>query len=309
MDIKHLRALVAVADAGSVTRAATVLNLVQPAVSRQLRLLEEDVGAPLFDRSRQGMVLTAEGQALLAHARHILLSVARARAEIGPASGPVVGAVTVGLLASTAELLAGDLVVAIASAYPQVQLRIVVGYSAPLLQWLQEGEVDVGLLYDPKEAATLQSTPQVEEELWAVAPPGVRMPRQVTLSRLAQEPFVLPAGMQGLRGMIEYAAASQGVTLQAAAETNDLGVQKRLVMDGRGWTILPAVAVAQDVAAGRLRAAPLAKPSMRRKVVLAVPVNRAQATAVRCVARVLAEQMKRAVTKGRWTGARLLQNT
>jgi LysR family transcriptional regulator, nitrogen assimilation regulatory protein len=308
MELKQLRALVAVADAGSVTRAATVLNLVQPAVTRQLQLLESQLGTPLFDRSRHGMQLTEAGATLVGHARRILEQVARARTEVIPTTGPVTGVATVGLLASTAELLATDLIAAVAAQYPGIRLRIAVGYSSHLLQWLQQGEIDLGLLYGPQDAANLISTPLVEEALWAVAPPGTRLRSPVRLSRLAREPFILPAGMQGLRGMIEYAAASQRVQLQPVAETNDLGVQKRLVMEGRGWTILPAVAVAQDVATGRLCAAALSQPAMHRKVVLSMSAHRGQASVVRCAAAVLEERIRSAVEKGRWPGSRLLHN-
>ena len=73
MDLKQLRAFLTVAETGNVTRAAEVLHLVQPAVSRQIRLLEEDIGAPLFERERHGMVLTDAGLALVGYARRALL--------------------------------------------------------------------------------------------------------------------------------------------------------------------------------------------------------------------------------------------
>ena len=82
MDLKQLRAFLTVADTGNVTRAAAVLNLVQPAVSRQIQLLEESVGAALFERERHGMVLTTAGKSLVGYARRALLELDRARAEI-----------------------------------------------------------------------------------------------------------------------------------------------------------------------------------------------------------------------------------
>ena len=116
MDFKQLRAFLTVADTGNVTRAAELLNLVQPAVSRQLRLLEEDVGAELFERERHGMVLTEPGKALLVYARRAMLELDRARAEIGGAADGIGGLVTVGLLPSTCDLLASPLVSAVADA-------------------------------------------------------------------------------------------------------------------------------------------------------------------------------------------------
>jgi LysR family transcriptional regulator, nitrogen assimilation regulatory protein len=84
MDLKHLTALVTVSDAGSVTKAARLLHVVQPAVSRYIRALEDEVGVPLFERTRQGMTLTPAGEILAERARRALLELERARAEIRP---------------------------------------------------------------------------------------------------------------------------------------------------------------------------------------------------------------------------------
>src|SRR5262245_16173204 len=106
MDIRQLRAFLTVADTGNVTRAAELLNLVQPAVSRQLGLLEDDIGAKLFERQRHGMALTEAGRALVGYARRALLELDRARAEIKGSAGGIGGLVSLGLLPSTCNLLA-----------------------------------------------------------------------------------------------------------------------------------------------------------------------------------------------------------
>ena len=118
MDVRQLAALVAVAETGSVTRAAEVLHLVQPAVSRQVKLLEDELGAPLFERTRQGMRLTDDGQILLEHARRALSELERARAEIRPVSGELRGLVTLGLSPSFAEPIGEALVARLAAEHP-----------------------------------------------------------------------------------------------------------------------------------------------------------------------------------------------
>ena len=110
MDLKQLRALLAIAETGSVTRAAEMLHIVQPAVSRQLRLLEEEMGTTLFDRGQRGMELTAAGEMLVVHAGRVLSELDMAKAEIVPDPGAVIGSVTIGFLPSTADLLAAPLV-------------------------------------------------------------------------------------------------------------------------------------------------------------------------------------------------------
>jgi LysR family transcriptional regulator, nitrogen assimilation regulatory protein len=305
MDLKQLRAFVTVAETGNVTRASGLLNLVQPAVSRQLRLLEADMGTELFDRSRHGMQLTPSGKTMLEYARRILNEVARAKAEIQPTEGPVSGIVSVGLLASTSDLLATRLAGEVAQRYPHIRLRLTIGYAGHLQDWLEAGDVDAALLYKQKETPALHVKALLEESLWAVAAPSARLShkRPIAFSRVAREPFVLPAAPHGLRAAIEHAATEAGVTLRVFAETNAVDVQKELVAQGHGWTILPAVCVKQEVEQGVLCAAPLASPGLRRTIVLAAPSSRQATAPVRCVVGVLMDCVKSTFEQGHWPDA------
>jgi len=309
MDLKQLRALVTVAETGNVTKASVLLNIVQPAVSRQLRLLEEDMGTELFERGRHGMELTADGKTMVEYARRILNEVARAKAEIRPGQkGTIGGIVTIGLLASTADLLSNPLVTAVAAKYPGIRLRISVGYAGHLVDWLEKGEVDVALLYDQKQTPALQVKTLLEEALWVVGPPSssLRRNKPVQMAQVVKHPFILPSAPHGLRALMEQAATLMGLEFSVIAETNALSVQKSLVASGHGWTILPVVAVADDVARGTLRGAPLAEPALLRKIVLAAPTSRQATAPVRCVVAALLECMKAAVDERKWAGARWL---
>lgn len=302
MDLKQLRAFVTVADTGNVTRASALLNLVQPAVSRQLRLLEEDLGTELFDRSRHGMQLTPPGKAMLEYARRILNEVERAKAEIQPTDGPVAGIVTIGLLASLSDLLATALVVEVRRRYPRIRLRVMIGYAGHLWDWIEKGDVDAALLYGQKETPALQVKALLEESLWVVAPPSARLSRKrpLMLEQVAQHPFILPSAPQGLRAVIEHAATESGLTLDVIAETNALSVQKSLVAEGQGWTILPVVCITQELERGELSAAPLVPPGLRRTIVLAAPTTRQATVPARCVVATLLDVTKSAVDAGHW---------
>ncbi len=308
MDFKQLRALVTVAETGNVTRAATLLNIVQPAVSRQLRLLEEDVGTSLFERGRHGMELTEAGRTLVAYARRVLHELDRARAEIRPSKGSIGGIVTVGLLPSTSDLLASALISSIASNYPGIRVRISVGYAGHLQRWLEDGEIDVALLYDPKHTPSIQVKPLLEESLWIVGLPvsGLSADQPMPLAELAGKPLVLPSAPHGLRSLVENAATLMGLQLMVIAETNAMSIQKSLVIAGHGLTILPGIAVADDIARGVLTAAPLIEPTLKRKIVLALPANRQTTASVHCVESTLVQCMKAAVVCGDWLDARWL---
>jgi LysR family nitrogen assimilation transcriptional regulator len=184
MELKQLRAFLAVAETGNMTRAADVLHLVQPAISRHIQLLEADVGAPLFERERYGMVLTEAGRTMAEYARRAMLELDRARAVIGEAAtAGVSGLVTLGLLPSTVDTLCSRLISAMSAQYPGIRIRIAIGYAGNLLQWLQSGDVDAALLYGVDRATNIQTRPLIEEPLWAVAPVDARLRRSRPVPR------------------------------------------------------------------------------------------------------------------------------
>ncbi|MEN3293985.1 MAG: LysR family transcriptional regulator, nitrogen assimilation regulatory protein [Burkholderiales bacterium] len=308
MDIKQLRALLAIAETGSVSRAAEILHIVQPAVSRQLRLLEEDLGAALFARGRRGMELTESGQLLVEHARRALRELDQAKAEIAPTPGIVTGIVTIGLLPSTSDLLAAPLITALKQQYPKLTVRISMGYAGYLQKWLEDGEVDVALLYDPKPSSLLEVDPLLDETLYLVGLPdaGMNQSRPVPLHHLEGKPMILPSQPHGLRLLLDHACAVAGVNLTIVAETNAMSIQKNLVSNGLGFTVLPSVAIFEDVAQGRLCAAPVTAPDLQRKIVMALPVTRRSSVAVRCAVSELRTQIKALVNRNCWPGARWL---
>ena len=306
MDFRQLRAFVTIADTGNVTRAGQQLNLVQPAVSRQLKLLEEDLGTTLFERERHGMVLTDAGRSLLSYARRVMLELDRARVEILGQAGTISGLVTLGLLPSTADLLASPLYGAVAHAYPGIRLRISTGYAGTLGSWLDSGEIDIALIYRVDGVPGARCTPLVEEPLWIVGPPTakLRRTRAVALADLPGRPMILPSAPHGIRALVDHACATSGVRLDVAAETNDMHIQKRLAMDGHGWTILPPVAFTGELRRKLVSAAPLAKPGVARTIALATPGSRAVSRHVGAVVEILVGKMARIVHAGTWPGAR-----
>ncbi|HEY6933121.1 MAG TPA: LysR family transcriptional regulator [Marmoricola sp.] len=307
MEIKQLTALVTVAEVGSVTRAARLLHVVQPAVTRQIRLLEEEVGVPLFERTRQGMVPTEAGTLLVERARRALAELERARAEIRPGPGEVSGIVSVGVLESVMDLLAMRLVEAVGERHPGIRLRLVTAYSGHLQQWLDDGEVDLSLLYNLTETPSLSVVPLLEERLWAVAPPAAALnpKRPVRWARLLRAPLVLPVSGHGLRVLFDQARSEVRAEPEIAIETNSMHLQKQLVAAGAGWTVLPAAGVAADVAAGLFSGAPLRDPEVTRSVVIGLPRGGRPSPAVAAVAAELAGLVRVLVRSRAWPSARL----
>lgn len=306
VDVKQLKAVVTVAEVGSVTRAAELLHLVQPAVTRQIRTLEQELGVPLFERTRLGMRPTKAGSIMVERARRALNELERARSEVQPTPGAVTGIVTVGLLESTADLVAEPLVAALAEEHPGIELRLMTAYSGHLQRWLDDGDLDLTLLYNLDGTPSLNARPLVRERLWVAGPPsaGLRADHPVTFAEAAGHPLVLPASGHALRALIDAAAARAQADMRVAVQTNSLRVQKRLVRADHGWTVLPGVGIAEDVANGTLSAAPLTEPDVWRSVVLATPRTGRTPPAVEAVTQELIRQINAAVHGVRWPSAK-----
>jgi LysR family transcriptional regulator, nitrogen assimilation regulatory protein len=307
VDIKQLKALVTVAETGSVTRAAELLHLVQPAVTRQIRALEHEFGVPLFERTRQGMRATAAGASLAERARRALTELDRARAELASAPGSVTGLVSVGLLESTADLLAERLVAAILRDYPVIELRVLTAYSGHLQQWLDDGDLDLSLVYNLASTPSLNVRTLVREKLWVVAPfsDGLSAERPVPLAVAAEQPFVMPAPGHALRVLIDRALTRAGVSVDIAVQTNSMTLQKKLACAGHGWTVLPGAGIAMDVASGLLSAAPLTEPEVHRSIGIGTPRAGPVTPAAQAVAEELVRQVQDAATTRQWPSAQI----
>jgi DNA-binding transcriptional LysR family regulator len=303
MDLKQLRTFREVAEAGSLSRAADRLHLAQPALSRQIRLLEEEVGVPLFARHGRGMQLTEAGTALLERIDGPVRQLERAVAEVRGLAGAVSGQVALGMMPTIASVLAGPLARRVALEHAGISLRIVEGYTGHLIEWVQRGVTDATLLYGPAPALHLRVTPLLIEEMVLVGAAGSGTgPQPVPFADLAGLRLVLPSRQHGLRRIVEAAAGRAGIALNVAFEADSFGVLKELVESGLGQAVLPRSAIRAEEAAGRLLVAPLIRPVPRRQVVLALPPDRVPSRAVAVVLGLLEQEVALRAQAGDWHG-------
>ncbi|MYN13868.1 LysR family transcriptional regulator [Pusillimonas sp. TS35] len=274
MDIKQLRTVLAIAETGSLTRAATLLHVVQPALSRQLRQLEEELGTPLFERNRLGMVLTAPGRRFLDQVRVSLQALDQAKADIAVSTTGLSGAVSIGMLPSLASALTVPIITSLRRQHPDLRVSVTTGFTPALQDGLERGQLDIGLLGDYRPSELLSVTPVLREPLHVVGLPcsGLRITDPVTLASVARMPLVVPGGSQGLRHLIDRACTIIGVNLNIVAESDDTSLQLELVERGVGYAILPVMAIAPELAAERLIAAPIITPELHRTVVIGQPM-------------------------------------
>lgn len=304
MDLPQLRTLVHVAELGSLSKAAARLRIAQPALSRQVRLLEAELGAPLFARHGRGMVITEAGRAVLAHAKRILAEV---EALKGAATGPgaaLAGHVAIGLPPTIADLISVPLVAAFTRTHPRVTVRLVSAYTGDLLDGLHRGELDLAILYDPRATRALRSRPLMRERLFLIGghDAGLAMAAPVPFRALAAERLLLPSDRHGLRNILRIFADEAGIALDVAVETDSYTGLKELVRHGYGRTILPLAPIHTDLAAGRLTAAPIVDPAPTRRLVLSFPPDRPPSGAADFAGEAVVAIMTEHVARGIWVG-------
>ncbi|NOG73072.1 LysR family transcriptional regulator [Roseicella sp. DB1501] len=301
MDLRQLRTFREVAEAGSLSRAADRLRLAQPALSRQIRMLEEEIGTPLFARHGRGMQLTEAGQAFLDRILGPVRQLERAGEEVRALGSAVSGQVALGMMPTLACVLAGPLARRVAAEHPGLSLRIVEGYTGHLVEWVQRGVTDATLLYGPAQALHLRVSELLLEEMVLVGDAGSGIgPAPVPFATLAGRRLVLPSRAHGLRRIVETAAGRARITLEVGFEADSFGVLKDLVEAGLGQAVLPRSAIRAEEAAGRLRSAPLVRPVPRRQVVLALPPDRPASRATATVLGLLRREVAARAAAGDW---------
>jgi len=273
MELRQLRTVLAIAETGSLTKAAELLHVVQPALSRQLKQLEDELGIPLFERNRLGMVLTVPGRRFVDQVRVSLKGLNEARAGIGAAKSDLLGTVSIGMLPSLATALAGPLVIALQQQYPNLRVRIATGFSDFLQEGLEGGKLDICLMGDYLQSELLQTSPVYSEPIYVFGMPGSGLSQDtpMTLEAVSRMPMVVPEA-RSLRNVIDRACTILGVNLNLVAESDSTAVILDLVLRGVGYTILPAIPIMTMLAEKRIEGAPIISPTLQRTVIIGTAV-------------------------------------
>ena len=273
MELRQLRTVLAIAETGSLTKAAELLHVVQPALSRQLKQLEDELGTPLFERNRLGMVLTVPGRRFVDQVRVSLKGLNEARADIGAAKSDLLGTVSIGMLPSLATALAGPLVIALQQQYPNLRVRIATGFSDFLQEGLEGGKLDICLMGDYLQSELLQTSPVYSEPIYVFGKPGSGLSEgaPMTLEAVSRMPMVVPEA-RSLRNVIDRACTILGVNLNLVAESDSTTVILDLVLRGVGYTILPVIPIMTMLAEKRIEGAPIISPTLQRTVIIGTAV-------------------------------------
>jgi len=257
MDLRQLEMFRAVAEQGTFTRAAGRLHVSQSAVSRQVQLLEEELGGVLLRRSAKGVSLTEAGELLLRMTHRVEHDVEEALAEISQTHALKRGILHLGGGMTVCLYILPRLLKRYRRLYPGVDLHVTTGSSEKILELVRAHAVDLGLLTLPIVAKDLEVLPVMKEEMVVVTAPGHPLSRQrpVDPRSLSKFPLILYEAGSNTRKVLDQFFVEEGVSAEVAMETENIEIIKAMVAINLGVTIVPYTPVAKDVRSGRLACA------------------------------------------------------
>ena len=255
MEIRQLRAFVAIAETGTFTAGALRVHVTQAAISMQIRQLESEIGARVFVRAPRHVILTEAGEQLLRRARHILREHDAALDEIAELAGAERGRLRIG--SASAMVLTEQLPAVLKDLrkqHPAAEISVVSGTSEVLVDQILAGEVDIAFVSLPVDVRGIKTERLSEDQLVAIASPRHRLAKQKTISAytLAGERLILRERGGNTRRLIDQFFAQAGVTIRVAMELSRQQAIRRMVEEDMGVGIVPLQSVKDDVDKGRL---------------------------------------------------------
>lgn len=240
MDIDQIRHFVRVAEVGSYIRAADLLDMAQPTLSRQVRALEVELRATLFHRHGRGILLTDAGKRFLEHARAVLHTADAAVLAARESEDAYDGRLVIGVTPSVGRILLTPLLPQLKQRFPRASISVVGGLTGDLYNKVLLGEVDFAVVHNPAASPNLELLPLVSEHFYLVGtlPTGASR-SSVTLAEVAALPLVLPNSGHAIRPALESAAARMGLRLNVIFEIDATMSIVDLVASGTGYGVMP----------------------------------------------------------------------
>lgn len=260
MNLRQLGYFLKIAELRNFTHAANALFVSQPALSRQMRQLEEELGTALFIRSERGVKLTEAGDLLRQRSPAILSDIAQLRNELQSVySQAPSGSLAIGMGMSVRGILTVPLITQYRKQYPDVSLHVREGITSPLIEDVKLGVLDCALVFELVPYEHVIEEPFVRESLLLVGPPdaGLRLDRPITARQALSQPLAVTSGDSPLRRKTDAIAADLGTELPVAFETNAVGVMIDCIAQGAYHAILPYSAASVAIDSQAVSAAPI----------------------------------------------------
>ena len=303
MDLRQLEYFVHVANTLNITNAAMKAHISQPALSRQIKLLEEEFGAPLFQRKARGVILTEAGQRLLGRTRVLLEDVGRMKSELFASADEPIGIVSMAASNSLSGLLTSRVVARYRLTYPKVGVRVSENTSLTVRNTLVQGGADLAILSDRESFNGLIKIPLATESLMLIAPPeaGLDIARPVSAKSLTGHNLVLTPFPNSLRRAVDGILLQAGNAPTPEIEVDTNGLMIELTKSGAGYCVLPYSGVHDLLIKGEVSAAPIR--NVQWGWVIAVSRERAMSTATRKMIDIVTDECRTLIRNDVWKTA------
>jgi len=266
MDIRQLRYFCRILELRSITKAAESLHVSQPSLGMHVRNLEHELRTPLVTRHSRGIEPTDAGKMLFDRATRILSDIDETKRLLQDYAGCPSGTVHLGITPCVDAKLIARLIQDCAVAMPNVTVEIVEGQNTPLIEWIQSGELDLGIVHYLDDAPGDLTCERLGEEdvvLVMSADCLTAANKTVPFSEVVRHPLAMPAMPHRLRDLVEKTARDCGLEVNLRFEMRSLAVITELVERNVSCSVLPFSAVAGKVADGKIKAFKITDPAMR----------------------------------------------
>jgi LysR family nitrogen assimilation transcriptional regulator len=285
LDLRPFYLFVRVAEAGSFSKAAAMLSVGQPELSRTIKELEKRYDVQLLHRNGRGVSLTAAGEQLMSHAQAMLRNLMQVDHELSAVRGAPSGNVKIGVPPLFGHVLNFDLIRRMHTEHPKVSLLFMEGFTTDFLEWLAKGSLDMAVIYNPPSISTLLAEHLFDDRLCLVGVPGsleFQPGSEIAFKTLATLPLVMPPKPHRLRAAVDSAAKEANVALRIDVEATGTATILDLVQGRIGYTILPQSLIAEDAGNERLHTWPLADPKITPRLFLVTSMQRPVTMATKC---------------------------
>lgn len=309
MELRQLRYFVAIVDHGSLSRAARVLHIVQPALTQQIQQLEEELGTSLLHRSAQGMQATDAGKIFYEHALAILKQVADAKSAVNQTTDKPSGTVALGIPQSASGALAFPLLTAVRAAFPDIVFQLTEELTGNLTEQLASGRLNLAVLFDDGQLGKFTTKPLVEEEMMFITRADSQFAckrKSIKLEKALQVPLILPSIQHGVRPRIEQVVRDHGLRIEHVIDITSIAILKSAILADMGATILPMSPLLAEIERGEMIASPINDVSLSRTVVLCSSKNIPLTNAAMAVEKLVLDLSRELCLSGKWQGAKNL---
>lgn len=306
IEIRELRYFVHVARAGSFSRAADELHIAQPALSRQLHKLEEELGEPLLVRHGRGIRLTRAGTCLLNQAEAIMLQLKRIPALISAQEDSFAGVVTLGLPPIAGIIIAPEIMAAFRQRWPQGTLNLREGISTSLQEWLLDRRMDIAVLHNAPPLDGMDFVEVLTEHMVVVTQASTASRKAggaIRFRDLGSLPLIMPSLPHSNRRLVEQAAMQHGIRLNCVLEVDSVPIIKEMVKRGFGSAILTFAAVSDECSRGELSARPITGPPLISRISIAIPTEARTSWVASEFLPLLRETIACLARSGAWAGS------